>query len=258
MINKYIIYVFSDPRTNEIRYVGRSSNGLSRPKREIKDVLKKLQDGSFKCRRHVSNWIRLVVSEGLDVCVSVIEVFEAVENVNDILNDAEIFYISYFRSIGMKLTNETDGGGGMLGRTGLLAPLYGRTGTLHPAYGKPGTMLGKKHTEETLKKMSFSHSGKNNSMFGKTGELAPMFGRKHVERTKKKMRDNSPTKGMFGIEHPSSKPVECLTDRRRFDSILEATRFYKLNPNSIGKVCRGSQKYAGDGLIFRFLQKEKI
>ena len=38
-----------------------------------------------------------------------------------------------------------------------------RVGELNPGYGKPGTMLGKKHTPETLSKMSVINKGSNNS-----------------------------------------------------------------------------------------------
>lgn len=57
--------------------------------------------------------------------------------------------------------------------------------------GKPSNFKGKKHSEETRKKMSESLKGKltgeKNPMFGKKGEQAPMYGKRHSDETKKKM-----------------------------------------------------------------------
>ena len=52
---------------------------------------------------------------------------------------------------------------------------------------------GKKMSKEHCKKLSEAHkgmnTGENNPMYGKSGELAPMYGRKHSEETKRKMSE---------------------------------------------------------------------
>jgi group I intron endonuclease len=56
--------------------------------------------------------------------------------------------------------NICSGGKGSKGLTGENNGMYGRTGELHPHYGKPGYHRGRKHTEETKRKMSEAHKGK--------------------------------------------------------------------------------------------------
>ena len=56
----------------------------------------------------------------------------------------------------------------------------GRTGKKHPFYGK-------RHTEETRKKISESLKGENNPMYGRTGENNPFFGKTHSKESRKKM-----------------------------------------------------------------------
>ena len=78
------------------------------------------------------------------------------------------------------------------------------SGTKHPMFGKHHTiqarksmssfrkgkvtyMKGKTHSEETKRKMSNAHAGKNNSNFGKLGLNNPNFGSKRCAETKQKM-----------------------------------------------------------------------
>ena len=52
--------------------------------------------------------------------------------------------------------------------------------------GDINPMYGKKHSKETIAKMS----GENHPMYGKTGKNHPMYGRKHSDETKNKMSLN--------------------------------------------------------------------
>jgi hypothetical protein len=95
--------------------------------------------------------------------------------------------------------------------TGKNHPMYGvhRYGKDAPFYGKgylitgdKNGMYGKYHTEATKQLMGDNHadmSGKNNPMYGRTGEKYPMYGRPspmkgkhHTEESKQLMRDSSP------------------------------------------------------------------
>ena len=49
--------------------------------------------------------------------------------------------------------------------------------------------LGRKHTEETKKKISLLNSGKNNGMYEKNKELNAFYGKKHTEETRAKMSE---------------------------------------------------------------------
>jgi group I intron endonuclease len=57
-----------------------------------------------------------------------------------------------------------------------------------------GNTAGRKHTEKSKMLMSKNHadvSGENNPMFGKSGELSPNYGKKHSEETKRKISEGN-------------------------------------------------------------------
>lgn len=99
-MDECLIYGLADPRTGQIRYVGKSSSGLKRPQAHAKP-------SELKGRTHKVRWIRELQAEGLTYGVQVLSVCEP-----DDLDDAEIFCIAYGRHQGWPLTNATDGGDG--------------------------------------------------------------------------------------------------------------------------------------------------
>lgn len=109
-MNKYLIYALSDPRTNEIRYIGRSSNGLSRPKRHS------MPYNLLNERNHCRNWVKALVDLNIEPDIDIVEeVPQDCKDINAWLNESEQFYISYFRYIGANLVNQADGGLGVIG-----------------------------------------------------------------------------------------------------------------------------------------------
>jgi hypothetical protein len=103
-VGKFLIYGLVDPRTGEIRYVGRSSSGMGRPGSHRKPQYLE------KDRSHKGNWVRKLLSLGLDYSVTILEEVAAAE-----LSSRERFWIAEGRRRGWPLTNLTDGGEGMLG-----------------------------------------------------------------------------------------------------------------------------------------------
>lgn len=98
------IYGLVDPRTNELRYVGKTIQPLN-------DRLRiHLYDARRGLKRYVCNWIRQVLRDGLEP-----EIFE-IESVQEDWIEQEQFWIAYFRYIGARLTNGTIGGEGTPGR----------------------------------------------------------------------------------------------------------------------------------------------
>ena len=96
------IYLLIDPRTHAIRYVGKTASG--RTSKRLSEHLKK-QDGT-----HKANWIAQLTAEGLIPSMVVIARVPI-----DQSNDAESYWISYYRLIGCDLTNLTVGGDGVIG-----------------------------------------------------------------------------------------------------------------------------------------------
>lgn len=103
--SQFLIYGLVDPRNSQLRYIGQSSTSLDRPSRHWRT--KRFREANDHCHC----WVRNVLSSGQKPSIVVIQVFDDFE----ILNDAEIFWIAYFRKAGHRLTNMTDGGGGTRG-----------------------------------------------------------------------------------------------------------------------------------------------
>ena len=101
---KNIIYALIDPDTKEIRYIGMSSCGLSRPMEHRK--LKNLKDTS-----HKKNWIKKLLKDNKMYEIIILETLES----SDTLSSREIFWIAHYKAQGANLTNLTDGGEGSPG-----------------------------------------------------------------------------------------------------------------------------------------------
>lgn len=104
---EYKIYFLIDPRTNKIRYVGKTT----------KDLNKRLFNGHLrdKTKTHKTNWINSLKKEGL---IPEIKLIKTCKN-EKLCNFSEKFYIKLFgradKNVGI-LVNSTDGGEGTSGR----------------------------------------------------------------------------------------------------------------------------------------------
>ena len=101
---RFIIYALIDPRTGAVRYVGKSSSGLERPRDHARCAR---GDTSTHCAR----WIRQLQAFGLTYEIVVLEVASAAAP----LGDRERWWIAFARAWGCSLTNLTDGGDGSPG-----------------------------------------------------------------------------------------------------------------------------------------------
>ena len=99
---RYLIYGLVDPITRNLRYIGKSSSGLRRAKNH------QLPCYLSKDRTHKGNWIRQLLAANLAPEVVIVQALED----GEILNEAEIHWIAYFRLMGCPLTNITRGGDG--------------------------------------------------------------------------------------------------------------------------------------------------
>lgn len=102
-VRKTIIYGLCDPRTQHLRYIGKTSKEL-----KIR-VQKHLQRASRGETYHCANWLRQLMELGLAP-----EAF-VIEEAPDDGCLAEVHHIAQFRSLGCDLTNGTKGGDGMPG-----------------------------------------------------------------------------------------------------------------------------------------------
>jgi NUMOD3 motif len=147
------VYGLFDPRDGALRYVGKASD----PRVRLKGHL---AEARF-LRTHAHRWIAQLRSAGLRPELEVLEWHDTTSGANE----AECFFIAYFRAIGCMLTNISHGGDG--------APGY-----RHPpeVRAKISAFLTGRHpSAETLAKMSAAKAGVPYA----SGRRAPMLGRRH-------------------------------------------------------------------------------
>lgn len=102
-------------------------------------------------------------------------------------------YIKQYQSTNSKFGyNITTGGSGCPGLKGKKNPLYGipRSDKDKQAISKAIKKYYETHerkpiSDEARKKLSIAHSGENNAMYGKYGELNPFYGKTHSEKTRR-------------------------------------------------------------------------
>lgn len=130
------IYALIDPRTDHIRYIGKTNN----PEIRLKNHLKSFQL-SYKTKKN--SWIKSLLKNNLKPTFEIIDII----NIND-WSFWEKHYISLYRSWGFNLTNLDLGG-------------YGVSTLSEETKRKLSILnLGKKQSQETLNKRSIGCSKK--------------------------------------------------------------------------------------------------
>lgn len=104
---QFLIYGLIDPVTRQLRYIGKSQRGLLRPQQHS-------MPSYLGGNTHKNNWVKSLLSMGTKPEIVIIQEFDS----PDILSQAEIHWISYFRDLGCPLTNHCRGGNGFTGRHG--------------------------------------------------------------------------------------------------------------------------------------------
>lgn len=252
-ISKHLIYGLRESGSKEIRYIGKSSIGLSRPRSHFSN--EKLMNDGYP----VHLWTKSLVSRMTKPEIVILQEFLNFDSIdarekNDIVNRTEIREIAEHRSRGHRLLNMTDGGDGLLGRSGEKHPMFGRRGEKSPRFGM-------KHTIDVRRRMSEALAGKNHPQFGipKSHEVRQKIGKAN-RGEKNGMWGRSPTnfgknlsdKQKENLREKCGKKVVCVNDGRVFRSQIEAAKFYEIDRNTVGQLCRGSIEKNADGLMFRF------
>ncbi len=96
------IYILIDPRDEEIRYVGLTTQGIK--KRLKQHLIEKRHHG------HYTHWMGKLRRLGLSPRIEVVQ-----EVPREWVAQAEVYWISHFRDRGCRLVNGTDGGEGTFG-----------------------------------------------------------------------------------------------------------------------------------------------
>ena len=156
-MNNYYVYIHIDPRTNEIRYVGK---GKGKRAYSLSDS---------KRTGHHRNWLKQLKLLDLEPIIKIIE--QNLEEKQAFI--IEKFWIAEYRKNGVSLTNLTDGGEGASGykvpkgrsawNKGIPASEESKRKSSKSHRGLPNPNKGKKFSEEVRQKMSQSKKGKKQS-----------------------------------------------------------------------------------------------
>jgi hypothetical protein len=167
--SKYLVYALKDPRTAEVRYIGRSSSGLARPRSHRNPSKMKYSENTHKGR-----WIAGLHKLGLDY---EIEILEECSTPGD-LDWVEMFWVAQMKSLGARLTNATAGGPSVSPKCHAPAARRKMSEVLRngAAY-----WTGKKMPESLKVKMSRAHGGRavidsNGKTYSSAAEAARQTG----------------------------------------------------------------------------------
>lgn len=232
--SKYLIYGLVDPITDELRYIGRSSSGLNRPRQHLAPCVYNSE------QNYCHNWIKGLARKKLRAKIVVIE--ELTNNLT--LNEDEPFWISYFKGIGCRLTNLTDGGFGFCDYVRLQArkPFYDVfTGqiyqTLKEAADENETSDG--YISRVLSK-KLRHCKKR--VYRYVDEKFEFSGTKEEYlNSPKKVRSNS-------------KPFIEIGSQKIFQTVPEASNYFKIKKCRVSKSLK-SNKSSRREFLFVYLEE---
>lgn len=105
MDTKNLIYGLIDPLTGELRYIGQSSVGMRRAQKHCWEYYLR-PENSKRQHSYKQRWILGLMKAKLKPEIIILEKLETKNE----LNEAEIFWISYYKSLGSRLTNISPGG----------------------------------------------------------------------------------------------------------------------------------------------------
>lgn len=206
------IYSLSDPRTNEIRYVGKSDNLNLR-------LIEHVRKHKYSIT-HKNNWIKSLLNKNLTPNIDILDIVPITE-----WGFWETHWINLIKAWGFNLTNIASGGRG----------------------GNQGFVVNKKisialknriFTNETIEKMrlgarnrKISNAGRESLSIHRTGKGNPMYGKKRTENSK----------------HYRSVIQFDLNNEyiQTWQGITLASNTLKINRCTISDVCNGRKKTAG-------------
>lgn len=110
--------------------------------------------------------------------------------------------------------------------------------------GESAPMYGKRHSEETKKKISNSLKGDKNHFYGKN----------HSEETKNKISNTLKGRGSGG-NNPSAKKVLCVTTGETFDCVKDASTKYNLSHSALCNCCKGRTRTCG-GMKWKYIKED--
>lgn len=206
---KYKIYTLNDPDTNEIKYVGKTTQSLK--KRLAQHIRETYRFSTYK-----GNWVKSLLFKGK------LPIIEVLDESNNNWQELESYWITQLKAWGFKLTNMTDGGDGNNNQVFSKETLQ----------RKSLALKGIKRPKEVREKISKSHKGKKLSQITKEKLRNINLGKTYSEETKRKRY-----KSVLLIDEKGLIIEE-------FQSLKEAAEKHNCRKGSISNVCTGRCKTA--------------
>lgn len=232
-MGKVYIYGLIDSIKMELKYIGKSINPKTRYRKHLQDSNKKI---SYK-----DKWIQSLLEKKHKPELVIIDEVDELD-----WDFWEKHYISYFKFIGCKLTNISEGGENP-------PSAIGRKWTPEQLKRISESNKGKKRSEETKKNISLAKKGKQiphlnngkerslshrkNLSLAMKGRISPNKGRKYDEEHGKKLSNSH--------SHQKRKIIQLTLDGEKikiWESVSEAKKEYK--NNHISECCLGKIKTA--------------
>jgi len=140
---------------------------------------------------------------------------------------------------GHPLCNKNDGGGGVTKHT--KETIAKMSGINNHNYGQPGYWYGKHRSEKFKAKQSKARSGKNNLMYGRTGEDSPHYGKPLSEARRLKIgkANAKPYPAFYNI-----KTKEFIPEGR---NLMRMCREYELSYGVMYNLKRSVQEQSQEG-----------
>ncbi len=187
------IYVLIDPRNNEIRYVGKTSTPLQQR------LNRHRHDARHGPRSHKANWLSQLLRCGYEPRMEIVQVVSVSS-----WEDAEKYWIGYYREIGCRLTNMTDGGDSGPTMCGETNPFYGRSHTGETRERLRAARQGSTHSDATRAKLSAMRKANPNKGTFQVG---------HVWSDASKAKRSASQRGVLHTDEEKAKIRNALRGR---------------------------------------------
>lgn len=103
-MRRFIVYGLRDPRTGEVRYVGKSINGTERPRQHVRASSLASSASTYK-----NSWLKQLVGSGLKPEIVILQECQTSE---ELLGAEKAWIVIGRQALGRRLTNLTHGGDG--------------------------------------------------------------------------------------------------------------------------------------------------